>query len=166
MKTGPHVSHARFGSTGRAAAKAAVCPLLSDPQPAFRTLNEPLPGVRDHLDHGREYNPVLPQRVPAAFATQRLLLRWRSIFTDGGSRLMLYRAMSYAIRRSIKNKNIHLIFMEAGFDSLPGDVRDQGPWQHLKSGVFRNLLDEYQKAIEKSGYVIVDRPVSIFSAEV
>ena len=73
--------------------------------------------------------------------------------------------MSYAIRRSIKNKNIHLVFMEAGFDSLPCDVRDQGPWQHLKSGVFSNLLDEYQQAIGKKGYVIVDRAVSVFSAE-
>jgi hypothetical protein len=73
--------------------------------------------------------------------------------------------MSYAIRRSIKNKNIHLIFMEAGFDELPSDVRNQGPWQHLKSGVFENLLLEYQQVIGKKGYVIVDRAVSIFSAE-
>jgi hypothetical protein len=73
--------------------------------------------------------------------------------------------MSYAIRRSIKNKSIHLIFMEAGFDDLPSEIRNQGPWLHLKCGEFRNLLDEYQQAIGKNGYAIVDRSVSIFSAE-
>ena len=73
--------------------------------------------------------------------------------------------MGYAIRRSIKNKSIHLVFMEAGFDDLPCDVRNQGPWQHLKSGRFENLLDEYQRVIGKNGYVIVDSAVSVFSAE-
>ena len=73
--------------------------------------------------------------------------------------------MSYAIRRSIKNKNLHLVFMQSGFDDLPSEIRDQGPWQHIKSGVFKNLTDDYQRMIGKNGYVIVEKAVSVFSAE-
>jgi hypothetical protein len=73
--------------------------------------------------------------------------------------------MDYTIRRSIKNKNIHLIFMVAGFDDLPTEIQNKGPWQHLKSGLFENLLDDHQEVIRKSGYVIIDSPASVFSAE-
>jgi hypothetical protein len=73
--------------------------------------------------------------------------------------------MDYAIRRSIKNKNIHLIFMVAGFDDLPSEVRSKGPWQYLKSGLFERLLDEHQRTINQNGYVLIDSSVSVFSVE-
>jgi hypothetical protein len=73
--------------------------------------------------------------------------------------------MSYAIHRSKKNNDLHLIFMETCFDDLPDHVRNQGPWQHLKRGEFENLRREYRDALEKSGYIIVDQSVGIFSAE-
>lgn len=73
--------------------------------------------------------------------------------------------MTYVIHRSKKNTNLHLVFMETHFDCLPLDVRDQGPWQRLKSGEFHNLRPEYGDAIGRVGYVIVDTPAALFSAE-
>ncbi len=73
--------------------------------------------------------------------------------------------MRYSIRRSIKDKTIHLVFEEACFDDLPEHVRLQGPWQHMKSGEFENLRPDYLKAITAHRYVIVEQSSTVFSAE-
>ncbi len=73
--------------------------------------------------------------------------------------------MRYSIRRSMKNKSIHLVFEEAGFDDLPEDVRLKGPWQHIKSGEFVNLRADYAKAITAQRYIIVEQSAAVFSAE-
>ena len=71
----------------------------------------------------------------------------------------------YSISRSIHDKNHHLIFVETCFDRLPQSIRQQAPWQHLKSGEFENLRPEYQRALSKDGYIIVDQSARVFSAE-
>lgn len=73
--------------------------------------------------------------------------------------------MRYSIRRSMKDKTIHLVFEEACFDDLPEHVRQQGPWQHMKSGEFENLRPDYLKAITAHRYVIVQQSATLFSAE-
>jgi hypothetical protein len=73
--------------------------------------------------------------------------------------------MRYSISRSINEKNRHLVFVEAGFDSLPDSIRLQGPWQHLKTGEFENLRPEFQKALSERGFVIVEESAHVFSAE-
>ena len=73
--------------------------------------------------------------------------------------------MTYAIHRSKNNRSLHLVFMESCFEELPAHIRAQGPWQRLKSGEFKNLRSDYKDAITRTGYVIVDAPASVFSAE-
>jgi hypothetical protein len=73
--------------------------------------------------------------------------------------------MQYSIRRSMTDKAVHLIFEQACFDDLPEDVRAKGPWQHLKSGEFENLREDYLKEITARKYVIVKNAASVFSAE-
>ena len=65
----------------------------------------------------------------------------------------------------MKDKSVHLIFEEAGFDDLPEGVRLRGPWQHMKSGEFKNLRDDYLKEITAHRYVIVEQSSAVFSAE-
>lgn len=73
--------------------------------------------------------------------------------------------MRYSIRRSMKDKSIHLVFEEATFDDLPENVRQKGPWQHMKSGEFANLRAAYLKAITAHRYIIVEQSAAVFSAE-
>ena len=73
--------------------------------------------------------------------------------------------MRYAIRRSMKDKTIHLVFEEACFDDLPDHVRQKCPWQYLKSGEFENLRADYLKAITAHRYVIVEQSAAVFCAE-
>jgi hypothetical protein len=79
---------------------------------------------------------------------------------------VLWKVMRYSIRRSTKDRTIHLVFEEAGFDDLPEHVRLKGPWQHLKSGEFENLRPDYLKAINAHRYVIVEQSAAVFSAEI
>ncbi len=65
----------------------------------------------------------------------------------------------------MKDKSVHLIFEEAGFDDLPEHVRLRGPWQHMKTGEFANLRDDYSKEITAHRYVIVEQSSAMFSAE-
>lgn len=71
----------------------------------------------------------------------------------------------YSISRSMNERNRHLIFEEGGFDELPESIRHQTPWQHLKSGEFKNLRPDYLKALTDRGYIIVERTAGVFSAE-
>ena len=73
--------------------------------------------------------------------------------------------MRYSISRSMNEKHRHLIFIETHFDELPENIRRQGQWQHLESGEFVHLRPEYQTALTATGYVIVEQPVGVFSAE-
>jgi hypothetical protein len=73
--------------------------------------------------------------------------------------------MKYSVRRSIKNQSLHLIFEEGTFDSLPEQVRNQGPWRHIKSGELHNLREDYMKAIVAHLYIVVEQSSSVFSAE-
>ena len=57
----------------------------------------------------------------------------------GGSMWVRARSMRYAIHRSMKEKDRHLIFEEGSFKNLPENIRRQGPWQYLKSGEFEDL---------------------------
>jgi hypothetical protein len=74
--------------------------------------------------------------------------------------------MRYSIRRSMKDKSIHLVFEEAAFDDLPEHVRSKGPWQHMKSGEFANLREDYLKAITAHRFVIIEQSAAVFSAEI
>jgi hypothetical protein len=65
----------------------------------------------------------------------------------------------------MKDKTIHLVFEEGGFDDLPEHVRLKGPWQHMKSGEFENLRADYLKEITAHRYVVVEQSSSLFSAE-
>lgn len=78
---------------------------------------------------------------------------------------VLWKVMRYSVRRSMKDKSVHLVFEEARFDDLPEHIRLKGPWQHLKSGEFENLRADYLKEITAHRYVIVEQPASVFSAE-
>ena len=89
-------------------------------------------------------------------------LLFRANYVEPG---VLWKAMRYSIRRSMKDKTIHLVFEETCFDDLPEHVRKKGPWQHLKSGEFENLRADYLKAITAHRYVIVEQTASVFSAE-
>ena len=71
----------------------------------------------------------------------------------------------YSISRSMNERNRHLIFEEGGFDELPESIRRQTPWQHLKSGEFKNLRPDYLKALTDRGYIIVEQTAGVFSAE-
>jgi len=71
----------------------------------------------------------------------------------------------YSISRSMYERNRHLIFEQGGFDELPESIRRQTPWQHLKSGEFKNLRPDYLKAITDRGYIIVEQTAGVFSAE-
>ena len=71
----------------------------------------------------------------------------------------------YSISRSMNERNRHLIFEEGGFDELPESIHRQTPWQHLKSGEFRNLRPDYLKALTDRGYIIVEQTAGVFSAE-
>jgi hypothetical protein len=62
-------------------------------------------------------------------------------------------------------KNLHLIFVETCFDRLPESIRHQAPWQHLKSGEFKHLRPEYQRALSERGFIIVEQSSGVFSAE-
>ncbi len=71
----------------------------------------------------------------------------------------------YSISRSMNERNRHLIFEEGSFDQLPESIRHQTPWQHLKSGLFKNLRPDYLKALTDRGYIIVEQSATVFSAE-
>jgi len=73
--------------------------------------------------------------------------------------------MRYSIRRSMKDQAIHLVFEEGSFDCLPEQVRNKGPWQHIKTGEFVNLREDYMKAIVAHRYILVEQSSSVFSAE-
>jgi hypothetical protein len=73
--------------------------------------------------------------------------------------------MKYTISRSVNEKNRHLVFVETGFDRLPDSIQRQGPWQHLKSGQFNNLLPQYQAALSERGFVIVEQSAHVFNVE-
>lgn len=73
--------------------------------------------------------------------------------------------MRYSVCRSMHDNTVHLIFEERCFVDLPQHVRNNGPWQHLKSGEIKNLRYEYRKALAAHSYVIVERSASVFSAE-
>ena len=76
-------------------------------------------------------------------------LVFRANYVEPG---VLWKAMRYSIRRSMKDKTIHLVFEETCFDDLPEHVRKKGPWQHLKSGEFENLRADYRQAINEHRY--------------
>ncbi len=78
---------------------------------------------------------------------------------------MLWMAMRYSIRRSMKDKSVHLIFEEVAFDDLPEHVRLKGPWQPSKGGEFENLRADYLKEITAHRYGIVEKWSAVFSAE-
>jgi hypothetical protein len=73
--------------------------------------------------------------------------------------------MRYSISRSVNEKNRHLVFVETSFDRLPDSINRQGPWQHLKSGEFNNLLPEYQRALSERAFVIVEQLAHVFNVE-
>jgi hypothetical protein len=73
--------------------------------------------------------------------------------------------MKYSIRRSIRDKTVHLVFEQSCYAELPGFVQDMGPWQHMKSGEFENLRADYLKEITAHRYVIVEQSSAVFSAE-
>ena len=90
-------------------------------------------------------------------------LLFRANYVEPG---VLWKAMRYSIRRSMKAKTIHLVFEETCFDDLPEHVRKKGPWQHLKSGEFENLRADYRRAINEHRYIIVEQSAAVFYAEI
>jgi hypothetical protein len=95
-----------------------------------------------------------------------------TIFTSGhryvGShapQTCYWHQMKYCVARSVTEKDRHLVFMETGFDRLPDSIQRQGPWQLLTTGEFEHLRSEYQKALSKRGFIIVEQSPHVFNVE-
>ena len=71
----------------------------------------------------------------------------------------------YLALRSVSNNHVHLICRDGEFDSLPDEVRKQGPWQVLMRGEVDRLKLTYRAALARQGYVLVDTPLAMFQPE-
>jgi hypothetical protein len=73
--------------------------------------------------------------------------------------------MDYEVIRSVKDKSLHIIFMEGTFGVLPEFVRRLGPWRGLVGGQVLSLKPHYRHQLAEQGFVLVHQSKDDFSAE-
>ena len=73
--------------------------------------------------------------------------------------------MDYEVIRSVTDKNLHIIFVEGTFGTLPDVVRRLGPWRGLIGGNIMSLKPHYRHQLAEQGFVLVHRHGVDFSAE-
>lgn len=73
--------------------------------------------------------------------------------------------MDYEVIRSVKDKSLHIIFMEGTFGVLPEFVRRLGPWRGLVGGQVLSLKAHYRHQLAEQGFVLVHQSQDNFSAE-
>lgn len=62
--------------------------------------------------------------------------------------------MTYFLLRSHSDNHVHLLCRDGRFESLPDEIRHQGPWTVLQRGEIARLRMPYRVSIERDGYVL------------
>jgi hypothetical protein len=69
--------------------------------------------------------------------------------------------------RSVSDHHIFVLCYDGSFyESVPEDVRKQGPWQGQHRGAVEALKSEYRLALARDGYALVTCELAVFKPEV
>jgi hypothetical protein len=75
--------------------------------------------------------------------------------------------MRYEAKRSIADKELHLLIPEGMFSAVPQEILQLGPWRKLPGGEILRLMPQDRLAIARDGYALIrtspakfDRPYS------
>jgi hypothetical protein len=75
--------------------------------------------------------------------------------------------MQYQSLRSISDNHVFVVCRDGTFyDTVPEEVRKQGPWQGMQRGVIDELRPEYRLALARDGYALVKCELAVFKPEV
>jgi hypothetical protein len=74
--------------------------------------------------------------------------------------------MRYQAFRSVSDAHVLVLCYEGTFyESIPADVRKQGPWQGNRRGAVEALKPEHRLALALNGYVLVKCEHAVFDPE-
>ena len=72
----------------------------------------------------------------------------------------------YQTFRSVSDVHVFVICRDGTFyESVPAEVRKQGPWQGQHRGEMANLKTQYLIDIEEQGYALVRCELAVFKPE-
>jgi hypothetical protein len=63
--------------------------------------------------------------------------------------------MRYEAKRSIADKELHLLLPEGMFSAIPQEILQLGPWRKLPSGEILRLKPKDRLAIARDGYALI-----------
>jgi hypothetical protein len=70
--------------------------------------------------------------------------------------------MRYETKRSIADKELHLLLSEGMFGAIPQEILQLGPWRKLPGGVILRLNPQDRLAIARDGFVLIRMSPSNF----
>ena len=74
--------------------------------------------------------------------------------------------MLYQTLRSVSDNHVFVICKDGKFyESVPEEVRHQGPWQVNRRGEIEKLKPQYRLALARDGYALVRCEVAEFKPE-
>jgi hypothetical protein len=75
--------------------------------------------------------------------------------------------MQHQTFRSVSDTHVFVVCRDGSFyESVPEDVRKQGPWQGQHRGDVDKLKPEYRLALGRDGYALVKSELAVFNPEV
>jgi hypothetical protein len=75
------------------------------------------------------------------------------------------RAMRCKTRRSVTDKNLHVIIKEGEFNTLLARVRHLGPWHGFAAGMRTSFKPHYRLQLAEQGFVFAYQHIANFSPE-
>lgn len=63
--------------------------------------------------------------------------------------------MRYEAKRSIADKELHVLLPEGMFSAIPQEIRRLGPWRRLPGGEILRLNPQDRLAIARDGYALI-----------
>jgi hypothetical protein len=69
----------------------------------------------------------------------------------------------YQTLRSVSDHHVFVVCHDGRFyDTVPEEVRKQGPWQGMQRGDVEKLKLEYRAALARDGYALVNCELAVF----
>ena len=74
--------------------------------------------------------------------------------------------MQYQTFRSVSDVHVFVLCYDGTFyETVPHEVRKQGPWQGNRRGAVEALKPEYRLALARDGYALVKCELAVFKPE-
>jgi hypothetical protein len=70
--------------------------------------------------------------------------------------------MRYEAKRSIADKELHLLFPDGMLSAIPQEILQLGPWRRLPGGEILRLKPQDRLAIARDGFVLIRMSPSKF----